>query len=418
MNRLRVLFQRTIRGYAAHNDRDSVDYWKSLSFHAVAFAGLALGVLCFIPGLFIFFRAGRYMAFLVYASFFALISVIVLHRGLSVRAKASFISALFFVAGVAALVLAGPAGQRGVGFTASVVLCSLYVGFWPALGFSILGFLVGLGCGILYARGWLDIGQWQVMSLNAWVMQSLDILFVGLMLAVGAWALIQGLARSFKDLMASEARNKAALAEKEILLRELYHRTKNNMQVISSMIKLHSGQLVAAQDAQIFRDVTNKINSMALAHQMLYESESLSSVDMGPYLAKLSELLVRGHEARPDRIRLELDAAELSLPIDTAMPLGLAVSEIILNSLKHAFPGSRPGRIYAKLCLEGKILALDIGDDGLGLGPDFNLDRDGRLGLRILYLIVEKQLHGAIAVEAGPGLRYRISLPLPPVAGA
>jgi two-component sensor histidine kinase len=345
---------------------------------------------------------------LIYLALFMAVFLAILYRGFPVKFKALIVSILFFVTGIAAIYIAGPCGQRGVGIIASVIICSLYVNFGTSIVFSLLGLAAGMACGYMNARGVISWPRWPDVSLNTWILQSIDIFIIGLMLSVATWALMRGIAKSFRALRASEELNKKALAEKETLLGELYHRTKNNMQVISSLIKLHSKELQSEQDAMVFRDVTSKISAMALVQQLLYESQSLSSIDARSYLTRLAELMVQSYSVSPERVSLELDVAEVPLLVDTAMPLALAISEIIGNSLKHAFPEERRGRISLSLRAQGDELVLRISDDGIGLRPDFSLEKHGHLGLKTLYTIIERQLRGSVQVDSTQGLAYAL----------
>jgi len=217
--------------------------------------------------------------------------------------------------------------------------------------------------------------------------------------AVGA--VYASLDRAERERIA-EAGIRDSLAEKETLLRELYHRTKNNLQVVSSMLKLHATELESASDREIFRDVGNKIVSMSLVHQKLYESGRLTSIAIRPYLSELAALLLESHGAG-GRIALEVKAEDRELPLESALPLGLATSELVSNSLKHAFPDARTGRISIEFGELGNRCRLRVADDGIGLPPGFSIEGRGRMGTKTLLSIARHQMRGTLGLEPGPG---------------
>jgi len=196
-----------------------------------------------------------------------------------------------------------------------------------------------------------------------------------------------------------------ALEEKETLLRELYHRTKNNLQVVSSMLALHGRELESRRDLEIFRDVGHKIASMAMVHQKLYESKRLSRIEVGGFLRDLAGLMLEGHGAAK-RIALEVDAPPIEMPIESALPLALATSELLSNSLKYAFPEGRSGRISIEFGKLGTRCRLRVADDGVGLPPGFSIGECGRMGMKTLESIARHQLRGDLRHEPGPGASW------------
>jgi len=399
---------RILDHYTTSLDKNSIEYWQTLTFYIIALAGLSISVICIIPGLVLFYVQARYAVLGTYLSLLVLEAIVILVRKPSIKAKTVTISTLFFIFGLASLVLAGPVGQRGIGFTASVLLCSLYVGFGSALLFACLELATGIGFGLLNAVGHLTWPNLHNLSLGTWVVQSIDIFAVDIMLAIAISVLIRGAGGSFQTLATTEKKLSASLREKETLIRELYHRTKNNMQVVSSLLKLHSRELDSAQDKVVFKDVTNKIIAMSLVHQKLYESRDLSRVGMMDYIPELIALLVNSHALPRDQVGVNLKVEDIKIPIDTAVPLGLVISEIVSNSLKYAFPGSRQGKIGLELKAAGEFLKLTIEDDGIGFPEGFQVAENGRMGMRTLFTIVEHQLQGNIQVDSEAGVRYVI----------
>ena len=189
---------------------------------------------------------------------------------------------------------------------------------------------------------------------------------------------------------------KRSLQEKEILLKELHHRTKNNMYVISSLVDLQSAHIQDEALRSIFRDIKNRIQSMALVHEKLYKSKSLSRLKVREYIKDLSSAIMKTYKGMAERVRIELDVEDMDLDIDTAVPAGLALNELISNSLQHAFPGQQPGKISIRLYGTGGMLHLRYSDNGIGFPPDFDISKTSSLGLKLVYNIIYKQLNGKI----------------------
>ena len=183
----------------------------------------------------------------------------------------------------------------------------------------------------------------------------------------------------------AEEQVKKSLQEKEILLRELYHRTKNNMQVICSMLALQSQYTKDEQVLKIFEETENRIKSMALVHQKLYQSKNLSSIDLKDYISDFTDFLVKDHRVESNRISFIFDMDSVLVLIDTAIPCGLVLNELISNSLKHAFPGDMEGeiRIRLKKTEEGEI-ELRVSDNGVGVTKDFDFRQSDTLGVQTL----------------------------------
>jgi len=207
----------------------------------------------------------------------------------------------------------------------------------------------------------------------------------------------------------SERTIRASLKEKEVLLRELYHRTKNNMQVISSLIGLKSASLNDERMVNILHEMKNRIQTIALVHQKLYQSQNLSRVDLKEYITDLVNLLASSYISEQDKITFTLDLENINVLIDTAVPCGLIINELISNSFKHAFPGDRKGNISVKLKkLEDDAIELVISDNGIGIPEGYNLMEKNTLGMQVFYNIVTEQLMGNVKIESKNGLAFTI----------
>lgn len=215
------------------------------------------------------------------------------------------------------------------------------------------------------------------------------------------------------QLEQNEQQLQQSLEEKEILLREIYHRTKNNMLVIISMLKLQLAKLSDQQARMILEETENRIRAMAMVHEKLYQSENLVDIDLASYLTDLTQaltnsLLVTNH------ITIQTDTQPVPISIDHAVPLGLAVNEIITNSLKHGFPGEMTGTIRLTLCQRhNNMIELTIKDSGIGLPEDFSLDQPHSFGLQIAQNLICKQLGGTITMTSEHGTQTLISFTEP-----
>jgi PAS domain S-box-containing protein len=201
---------------------------------------------------------------------------------------------------------------------------------------------------------------------------------------------------------------KESLREKEVLLQEVYHRTKNNMQVIHSLLSLQSNSLQDPGLLKAFRDTQDRIRAMALVHEKLYRSESLSQIDLGDYLKDLAETLVANYQTPDKRIFLEVNAAAIHVSLDTAIPCSLVMNELISNCIKHAFPQAGDGRIIISLRSKDGLIELSVRDDGVGVANGFDPRAAKTLGLPLVINLIEHQLKGSISLDTTGGTAFRI----------
>jgi two-component sensor histidine kinase/HAMP domain-containing protein len=207
----------------------------------------------------------------------------------------------------------------------------------------------------------------------------------------------------------AEKRIEQSLAEKVTLLRELHHRTKNNMGVIIALLDLQAEELGDERIRAAFADTQGRIRSMALVHQKLYEANDLSRIDLRDYLRDLVGLIEKGFRILPERIAVVLDLEEAPALIDTAIPCGLILNELLSNALKHAFPGDRRGEIRIELRRAGeKEVLLVVSDDGAGFPAGFDPRSGARMGLQTVFTLAERQLAGRVEFDGSRGVSCRI----------
>jgi hypothetical protein len=219
--------------------------------------------------------------------------------------------------------------------------------------------------------------------------------------------------RDITERKRAEAALRASDEEKGLLLKEIHHRVKNNMQVISSMLSLQSREAKDPEIIEMFRDVQTRIRSMALVHEKLYQSKDLARVDFASYLQSLIVHLFHAYRVDPDRVRYELKAEQASLDINTAIPIGLIVSELVSNALKYAFPEGRNGIIRIELePAPGDRLILGVADDGVGLPAGLDVRNTESLGLQIVNMLVD-QLGGRLEVDRKAGTGFRMDFQEP-----
>lgn len=221
--------------------------------------------------------------------------------------------------------------------------------------------------------------------------------------------------RDITDRRKAEEKIKVALKEKEVLLREIYHRVKNNMQVISSLLKLQAEYIRDEKVAEMYKESQDRIRSMALVHEKLYQSKNLAQIDLNEYITDLVAGLLRSYEDKVGKIAVKTDIKGVFLTLDSAIPYGLIINELFSNSLKHAFPHYKELeergceiRIISR-SIDQDIFELIIRDNGVGLPADLDLKNTESLGLKLVNTLVQ-QLQGNIEVSREGGTEFRIRL--------
>ena len=222
-------------------------------------------------------------------------------------------------------------------------------------------------------------------------------------------ALVRKLERKVEELAKTNLELRSALADKQALLRELFHRTRNNMQLIVSILELEAIASGHPETQRLARNIETRIKALSLISQKLHESRNVSRINLRTYLTDLAKLLQRGISARSSGVDLKLDIRPDEVLIDTAIPCGLAVNELLSNALRHAFPQGRPGsiRIQCGKSHEG-VFELSVSDDGVGFPPGLDFRNPSTLGLQMVKVAVEQQLQGSMEITALGGVRCRI----------
>jgi PAS domain S-box-containing protein len=213
-----------------------------------------------------------------------------------------------------------------------------------------------------------------------------------------------------------EAQLQASLHEKEVLLKEIHHRVKNNLQIISSLLDLQAERVPDPQVRAVFAESQHHIQAMALIHESFYRSRNLAHLDAADYLRRLSQRLFEAYQHPDGRITLTLELDTVALEPNRAIPCGLLLNELLSNCLKHAFPNRQTGEIHIALRACQEQVTLSVRDTGVGLPEDLDIRHTDSLGLQLVYLLTE-QLGGTITLERTGGTTFTLTLPLDPAQG-
>lgn len=218
---------------------------------------------------------------------------------------------------------------------------------------------------------------------------------------------VLGVAADITARKLAEEMTKKSLLEKELLLKEIHHRVKNNLQIIISLLKLQSGYVFDSRDLDIFNKSRSRIETMSMIHEKLYKSDDISRIDISTYLKDLVYHLLKAYHLNTSKIDFEMKSENIRMSIDTAIPCGLIVNELINNILKHAFPDGYTGKITLNLLRSGENINLEVIDNGIGIPDNFSLEGSDSLGFKLVDTLV-KQLDGEIKVFNNNGTHFMI----------
>lgn len=219
---------------------------------------------------------------------------------------------------------------------------------------------------------------------------------------------VSGISHDTTDKRLYERELKKSLEEKEILLKEVHHRVKNNMQVISSILNLQSAYIDDDKILSIFKESQNRIRAMASIHERLYRTKNFSDIKFSEYIKDLAENLVHTYEFSDTKISLQFNIEEVFLTLNVSIPCGLIINELISNALKYAFEGKAEGRIDLSISKKGKKVCLIVEDDGVGIPESFNIEQADSLGLQLVSTLVE-QIEGEMHLDRSKGSKFTIS---------
>jgi two-component sensor histidine kinase len=214
------------------------------------------------------------------------------------------------------------------------------------------------------------------------------------------------------DSKTASMKLKAAFNEKEVLLKEVYHRVKNNLQVVSSLINLQARAVKNEEAKNLLRQSADRVKAMALIHEKLYQSDDLAKIDISHYLKTLADSLLYSYNIPPGQIKIIPQISVAFLDIERAIPCGLIINELLSNTLKHAFPQGQAGIIEISLSQEGNEYRLVVADNGVGLPEGLDINNSPSLGLKLILGLAMNQLKGRIAIDQNHGTAFTIHFPM------
>ena len=218
---------------------------------------------------------------------------------------------------------------------------------------------------------------------------------------------ISGIGFDITENKINEEKITQSLKEKDVLLKEVHHRVKNNMQVISSILNLQSSYVRDSYALNLLKECQNRIKSMAFIHESLYQTKNFESVNFSEYVTTLSKNLVHTYSINTKKIKLILTLDELMLSLDASIPCGLIINEIISNSLKYAFPDNRDGIIFVTLRVDKNRVKIEVGDNGVGIPENVDIKNTQTLGLQLVDTLVE-QISGTLKLNRSKGTIFSI----------
>jgi two-component sensor histidine kinase len=222
---------------------------------------------------------------------------------------------------------------------------------------------------------------------------------------------IQSVGRDISERKLAEEQLLASLKEKEVLLKEIHHRVKNNLQIVSTLLDLQGAQTGDLEAVGMFQESRGRVRSMALIHERLYRSDNLAQVNIREYIERLAEDLYQSYRSSSGEIEFVVSAERALFPLDVAIPCGLLLNELLTNCLKHAFPACRDGTVTIDLWRgSNNTCVLTVKDDGAGFPDSIDFRNTSSFGLQLVNMLVE-QLDGRIQLRANEGTCFTITFP-------
>ena len=218
---------------------------------------------------------------------------------------------------------------------------------------------------------------------------------------------MSGIAHDITEKILSEQKLKESLSEKEVLLKEVHHRVKNNLQVISSILNLQSSYVKDENTLNILRESQNRIKSMSFIHESLYKTDDFSKINFSEYISSLSKNLVHSYVIYSNLVELDLSLEEVFLNLDLSIPCGLIINELVSNALKYAFIDHKKGKIKIELFEKKGVINLIVQDNGLGLPDNINYKETESLGLQLVITLAE-QIDAEVILDNTKGAKYTI----------
>jgi two-component sensor histidine kinase len=215
--------------------------------------------------------------------------------------------------------------------------------------------------------------------------------------------------KAMDRIIRTETQLRKETEEKRILLSEIHHRVKNNMQIISSLLSLQTAKIKDKKYADMFKESRDRIRSMALVHETLYQTKDFANIDFGRHVKAIVKHLFESYGVNTDKIRLKVAMEEVPLKLDNAVPCGLIINELVSNSLKYAFPKDGTGEIKITLrSMNQDEIELMVSDDGIGIPEEMDIEKVESMGLQLVNILAENQLEGKVDLDRSGGTAFRI----------
>jgi len=257
--------------------------------------------------------------------------------------------------------------------------------------------------------GVLDIQSNELDAFDEIDVASMETLSTQIAVAIENAQLYEKAQSEITERRLAEDKIKASLHEKEVLLQEVHHRVKNNLQIISSLLNLQSRHIKDEQVLEIFKNSQNRVRSMGFIHEKLYKTKDFARVDFNEYVRSLTNHLFSSYEINKEAIKLNTNIKDVFLDINTAIPCGLIINELVSNSMKYGFPDGKKGEIkIAMLPLNKNKVELIVSDNGVGIPEEVDFRNTESLGLHLVTILAEGQLHGDIKLEREGGTSFHI----------
>ncbi|MBD2343764.1 PAS domain S-box protein [Anabaena subtropica] len=260
--------------------------------------------------------------------------------------------------------------------------------------------------GLLIAHQCSAPREWEEQELDL-----LDQLSVPIAIAIQQSSIFQQAQNELAERQKAEVRLRSALAEKEVLLKEVHHRVKNNLQIVSGLLLLHSQTLKDPELIRTLRESQNRVESISMIHKNLYTSPNIGQLDVVEYINNLATSILISYQVEPGKISLETNLSPINLSVDQAIACGLIINELLSNCLKHAFPRKETGKIKIDLQKVDKNIEMTIKDNGIGLPDNLDWRYTDSLGLSLVYDLATEQLEGTVSIERQPGTTFKIQFP-------
>ena len=419
------------------SERDSLAYWREMIVFAILLSGVVGATLIMIPSIHLTLQEkARGMTILNFAGYLGGI-VLLFYRRPPFEVRALYVLLMNYLIGLGVMLNFGPMSGGPSWLFAFAVLSGVLMGVRGAF------IALGINAATLSIYGWI-FGTGLVApsfpfftSLNRGLTGVANFLMVNTMAAVAVAALVKGLVAAqnkekqllsnlerehtqlcqvteelkteVQERVRAEAHLKDALSEKEILLKEIHHRVKNNLQIVNSLLSLQTRQIEDESVNEVYRATMSRVQAMAIVHENLYRSQNVAEIDFRRYLSDLAEHCTCLFPSANRNVSIEVQSEDIAMTIDQATPCGLIVNELVTNALKYAFPNDKPGRVLisARLADTGEM-AVEVRDNGVGIPEEVDWRQTGSLGLNLVRILSEGQLQGKVEMLGDNGSVFRI----------